>query len=31
MYTTLISVEQFKALQTSGQPRMVFDCSFALM
>lgn len=31
MYTTLISTEQLKALQTSGQPLMVFDCSFDLM
>lgn len=30
MYTTLISVEQLKALQASGTPRMVFDCSFDL-
>ena len=30
-YTTLISVDQFKQLQTSGQPYMVFDCSFDLM
>ncbi|APW39208.1 sulfurtransferase [Rhodoferax koreense] len=31
MYTTLISVEQLKALQAGGQPLMVFDCSFDLM
>jgi len=31
MYTTLINAEQLKALQTSGQPLMVFDCSFELM
>jgi thiosulfate/3-mercaptopyruvate sulfurtransferase len=31
MYTTLISAEQLKALQASGQPLMVFDCSFELM
>ena len=31
MYTTLISAEQLKALQASGQPLMVFDCSFDLM
>lgn len=30
MYTTLISVAQLQALQTSGQPVMVFDCSFEL-
>ena len=30
-YTTLISVDQFKPLQASGQPLMVFDCSFDLM
>ena len=30
-YTTLISVDQFKQLQASGQPFMVFDCSFDLM
>jgi thiosulfate/3-mercaptopyruvate sulfurtransferase len=29
-YTTLISAEQLQTLQTSGQPVMVFDCSFAL-
>ncbi len=29
-YTTLISVEQLQALQASGQPLMVFDCSFEL-
>jgi thiosulfate/3-mercaptopyruvate sulfurtransferase len=31
MYTTLISVQQLKALQSSGQPVMVFDCSCDLM
>jgi len=31
MYTTLISVEQLQALQASGQPCKVFDCSFDLM
>lgn len=31
MYTTLISVEQLQALHMSGQPLMVFDCSFELM
>ena len=31
MYTTLISAEQLQALQQSGQPLMVFDCSFDLM
>lgn len=31
MYTTLISVEQLQALHASGQPLMVFDCSFELM
>lgn len=30
MYTTLITPEQLQALQTSGQPLMVFDCSFDL-
>ena len=30
-YTTLISVAQLQALQASGQPLMVFDCSFDLM
>jgi thiosulfate/3-mercaptopyruvate sulfurtransferase len=30
MYTTLISVDQLKTLQASGQPCMVFDCSFNL-
>ena len=30
-YTTLISAEQLMALQASGQPLMVFDCSFDLM
>jgi len=29
-YTTLISAEQLQALLTSGQPCMVFDCSFDL-
>ena len=31
MYTTLISAEQLMALQASGAPLMVFDCSFDLM
>ncbi|MDD2926939.1 sulfurtransferase [Rhodoferax sp.] len=31
MYTTLISVAQLQALHSSGQPVMVFDCSFELM
>lgn len=31
MYTSLISVEQLKALQGSHQPVRVFDCSFDLM
>lgn len=31
MYTTLISVDQLKTLQTSGQNLMVFDCSCDLM
>jgi thiosulfate/3-mercaptopyruvate sulfurtransferase len=31
MYNTLISVEQLKALQDSGTPLMIFDCSFDLM
>jgi len=31
MYTTLISIDQFKALQSSGAPMMLFDCSFDLM
>ncbi|MCD8515266.1 MAG: sulfurtransferase [Burkholderiaceae bacterium] len=30
-YTTLISATQLLALQTSGQPCIVFDCSFELM
>jgi len=30
-YTTLISVEQLQALQASGAPYRVFDCSFDLM
>lgn len=30
-YTTLITAEQLMALQTSGQPLMVFDCSADLM
>ena len=30
MYSTLITVEQLQALQSSGQPLMVFDCSFDL-
>ena len=31
MYTTLISVDQLQALQTSGKPLLVFDCTFDLM
>ena len=31
MYTTLISVDELKALQASGAPLMIFDCSFDLM
>jgi len=31
MYTTLISVAQLQALQASGAPLMLFDCSFDLM
>ena len=31
MYSTLISVDQLKALQASGAPLMVFDCSCDLM
>jgi thiosulfate/3-mercaptopyruvate sulfurtransferase len=31
MYTTLVSVEELKALQSSGAALMVFDCSFDLM
>ena len=30
-YTTLMSVAELKTLQTSGQPLMLFDCSFDLM
>ncbi len=30
-HTTLISVAQLKALKASGQPLMLFDCSFDLM
>ncbi|MGB2880830.1 MAG: sulfurtransferase, partial [Rhodoferax sp.] len=30
MYTTLISAEQLQTLLTSGQPCLVFDCSFDL-
>jgi len=30
MYTTLISVEELRALQASSAPPMVFDCSFDL-
>jgi thiosulfate/3-mercaptopyruvate sulfurtransferase len=30
-YTTLISVEQLKALKSANAPLMVFDCSFDLM
>jgi thiosulfate/3-mercaptopyruvate sulfurtransferase len=31
MYSTLISVAQLQTLMASGQPLMVFDCSFELM
>lgn len=31
MYSTLISVSQLQSLMASGQPLMVFDCSFELM
>jgi thiosulfate/3-mercaptopyruvate sulfurtransferase len=31
MYSTLISAQQLQTLQLSGQPCMVFDCSFELM
>jgi thiosulfate/3-mercaptopyruvate sulfurtransferase len=31
MYSTLISVDQLKALQAGGSPLMIFDCSFDLM
>lgn len=31
MYSTLISVPQLQTLMASGQPLMVFDCSFELM
>jgi thiosulfate/3-mercaptopyruvate sulfurtransferase len=31
MYTTLISPQQLTELRSSGQPCMVFDCSFELM
>lgn len=31
MYTTLISAEELQTLLSSGQPSMVFDCSFELM
>ena len=31
MYTPLISSQQLQTLQASGQPLMVFDCSFELM
>lgn len=31
MYTTLITAPHLLSLQTSGQPLMVFDCSFELM
>lgn len=31
MYTTLITTGQLMALQKTGQPLMVFDCSFELM
>ena len=29
-YTTLISASQLQSLMASGQPLMVFDCSFDL-
>ncbi|MGZ5194797.1 MAG: sulfurtransferase [Ramlibacter sp.] len=31
MYTTLVSIEELKALQSGDAPLMVFDCSFDLM
>jgi thiosulfate/3-mercaptopyruvate sulfurtransferase len=31
MYTTLISVAQLRELRDSGQPQMLFDCSFELL
>lgn len=31
MYTILISPEQLRTLRASGQPQMLFDCSFELM
>jgi thiosulfate/3-mercaptopyruvate sulfurtransferase len=31
MYTTLISVDELKALQAGSAPLMIFDCSFDLM
>ena len=31
MYTTILSVAQLQSLQHSGQPFMVFDCSFDLV
>ena len=31
MYTTIISVDELKGLQSSGLPLMIFDCSFDLM
>lgn len=31
MYTTLVSVEQLRALQAGDTPLMVFDCTFDLM
>ena len=31
MYTTLITPEQLRTLRASGQPQMLFDCSFELM
>ena len=30
MHTTLISVDELKALRASGKPLMIFDCSFEL-
>lgn len=31
MYTTLITPAQLRALRASGQPQMLFDCSFELL
>src|SRR5213592_2813960 len=30
MYTTIISADELKRLRASGQPHMIFDCSFEL-